>query len=92
MSKVLRYTVTAVLANILLAFLWLIPSNYAKNEDGLGWIIIGFIISGMALFIQLILGIIFAVGQNKKDLGKGLLLATGICLLIGLSVCGVMLF
>jgi hypothetical protein len=92
MNKVLKITIVSVLANIALAVLWIIPSNYAKNENGLGWFLFGFMISGAALFIQLLLGIIFAAGQVKKDMGKGLLLATGICLLIGLSYCGALMF
>ncbi len=92
MNNVLRTTFVVVLVNILLAALWLIPLNYAKDEDGLGWLIIGFIISGMAMFVQLIIGIVFAAGNHKKELGKGLLLATGICLVIGLSYCGAIMF
>jgi hypothetical protein len=55
----------------------------------------GFMLTGIVLLAQLITGIVFAAGNqknNKKEIGKGLLLATGICLLIGLSVCGSMLF
>lgn len=81
----------AIVANLALAAAWIVPSNYASNENALAWVILGFMVSGVALIMQLVLGIVFTAGNTKKETGKGLLLATGICLLIGLSYCGILM-
>lgn len=45
----------------------------------------------LALLGEIICGIAFTISETKRDLGKGMLIGVGITLLIGLSVCGILI-
>lgn len=77
------------LYNLLLAVVLFTPLFFMGNGDGaIGWLVLIFAAAVLSLFVQLIIGIVFAAGTEKKELGKAMLLCVGIFLLIGLSVCG----
>jgi len=88
MSKFVKTLLITIAANIGAGFLLCIPLFSAKGEDGLGWLLGAFAIMGFALLVQLIIGIAFVAGNSHKETGKGMLLAVGIILLVGLSICG----
>jgi hypothetical protein len=88
MSKFVKVLLIALAANIGTAALLCLPLLFAKGEDGLGWMLLAFFGMCLALLVQLIVGIVFAAGATRRETGKGLLVAVGILLLIGLSVCG----
>jgi hypothetical protein len=91
MNKIVKITLLTILVNVVVALLWIVPANYPNNENSLAWVLTGFTISGITLPEQVVVGIVFAAGNSKKEMGKGLLLATGICMLIGLSYCGALM-
>ncbi|MBS1564187.1 MAG: hypothetical protein JST39_07345 [Bacteroidetes bacterium] len=88
MSKFVKALLIVLLGNIALALVFVLPMFMAKGEDGLAWLVLGLVVMGLALLVQLILGIVFVAGQTKKEIGKALLVGTGLLLIIGLSVCG----
>jgi uncharacterized membrane protein (DUF485 family) len=88
MNKFGKYVLTALGLNFLsFVLLFIIILAFSGlNEDGLGALIIAFVIGVLSLLVQLIIALVYIVGE-KKELGKAMLLSTGIILLIGLSVC-----
>jgi len=88
MSKFVKTLLITIAANTGVAALLCIPIFNAKGEDGIGWLVGGLVILGLALLVQLVIGIAFVAGTQNKETGKGMLLAVGIILLIGLSICG----
>ena len=46
---------------------------------------------GLSLLGQLVVGIVYCTKPEKKQLGQGMLLGLGVFLLVGFSVCTVML-
>ena len=87
MSKFVKALLITLAANIGAAAILCAPILVSK-EDPTGWILLAFVIVGLALVIQFIMGIVFVAGNDRKETGKGMLLAVGIILLIGLSICG----
>ena len=88
MSKFVKTLLIVLGANIGAAVLLCLPILSAKGEDGLAWLVLAFIVVGLALLVQLVIGIVFAAGTSRRETGKGMLVGVGILLLIGLSVCG----
>jgi hypothetical protein len=58
----------------------------AGKGDG-EWILSAFLIIGLGLLIQLIVGLVMLVGEESKQTGKGMILAVGIILLVGFAIC-----
>lgn len=74
--------------NILGAGVLCLPFVFISDQNqALGWLLIAFIIIAIALFIELITGLIFIVDTRQKELGQAILLTVGVILLIGFSVC-----
>jgi hypothetical protein len=48
-------------------------------------------VPAVVLLAELVLGIVFAVSDKHSRIGAGILIGLGITLLIGLSVCGIMM-
>ncbi len=63
-----------------------------KNDGAIVWLFVLLVIGPLSLLTQLIIGIVWASGTRKKELGKGMLLAVGLFLLIGLLTCSPFLF
>ncbi|MBD0376157.1 MAG: hypothetical protein ICV51_11060 [Flavisolibacter sp.] len=88
MNKVVKYMLIAIGINIAAGLLLAAPFLFLTNQDWVvGWLVLSLLLGCLSLFIQFIVGIVFAVRENKKDIGKGMLLSIGVILLIGLSVC-----
>ncbi|MBD0279236.1 MAG: hypothetical protein ICV81_14945 [Flavisolibacter sp.] len=88
MNKVAKYMLIAIGLNIASGLLLAAPFLFLKNQDWVvGWLVLSLLLGCLSLFVQFIVGIVFAAGENKRDVGKGILLSVGVILLIGLSVC-----
>lgn len=87
MNKFAKYTLIAIASNILFSVLILIPAFTCQNGNCLGLVIIGFLLIGLSLLIQFIVGLFFLNSERKKVVGQALLLSAGIFLLIGSSLC-----
>ena len=88
MNKVLKYMLIAIGLNIVSGLLLAAPFLFLKNQDWVvGWLVLSLLLGCLSLFVQFIVGIVFANRESKKDIGKGMLLSVGIILLVGLSVC-----
>ncbi len=89
MKKTTKYALIVFGANVVLFLLLLAYASYGKNaEEGLMFLLF---FPVFILFCELVAGIAYAVGEKNKEIGSGLLIGLGITLLIGLSVCGVMI-
>jgi len=87
MSKFAKALLITLAANIGAAAILCVPILMSK-KDVLGWLLLAFVIMGIALVIQLIMGIVYVAGNDRKETGKAMLVAVGILLLIGFSICG----
>lgn len=76
--------------NILAALVLFAPLLILRYESQTNYLFFLLAIGPLSLIGQLIVGLVYAVGDKKKDLGKGMLLSVGFFLLVGLSVCGPM--
>ncbi|HRH60524.1 MAG TPA: hypothetical protein PL045_08135 [Chitinophagaceae bacterium] len=56
------------------------------------YIEVGFLIILLSLFVQFILGIVYALSSNKKKIGQGMLIGLGIFILVGFSICTIAVF
>lgn len=88
MNKLVKKTLIAIGLNLLLLFLFALPLINNRDGDALGPFLVMLMFFGLSLFVQLIVAIVFISGEKRKETGKAMLLALGILLLIGLSVCG----
>jgi hypothetical protein len=89
MNKVGRYALIVFSANVLLYILFIaITLMFGDNLDVALTVL--FLVPIIVLLGELICGIVFSVGQSKRELGQGLLIGVGATLLIGLSVCGIL--
>lgn len=86
MNNIFKYALIVFGINVIVyVFLIMITTAFGDNlEVALSLL---FLVPIIILLGELILGIIFAAGTKKKDLGKGMLIGCGITILIGLSVC-----
>lgn len=92
MSQRTRYILIIVGLNLFIGFLLFLLMTVAGSDslEKMAFILL-FIIPAM-LLLQLIAGIVLALGKRRKALGQALLLSIGAILLIGLSVCGAIAF
>lgn len=89
MSKVTKYALMIAGANLVVIFV-LVAATFSTTNLDLALTLM-FAVPAVVLGLELIVGIVFALGNSRKDLGGGLLIGVGITLLVGLSVCGIML-
>lgn len=89
MNKVGKYALIVFTINVV-AYVFLIMITVALGDNLEAALTLLFLVPIILLLAELILGIIFAVGQSKKALGQGMLIGLGVSLLIGLSVCGIL--
>ena len=89
MNKVTKYALIVTVTNLVVfALLVVFTINFGDELDVALVLLLFFPL--LMLVLELIVGIVYAVGESKKDIGAGLLIGCGLTLLIGLSVCGVM--
>jgi hypothetical protein len=88
MKKFTKDTLISIGLNFLSVILLLSPVYLNLANDSLSWAIGAFFILVLSLCIQLIVGLVFLVNENKKLIGQAMLLALGIIILIGFSICG----
>jgi hypothetical protein len=89
MNKVGKYALIIFSVNVL-TYILFIAITVAFGDNLEVALTMLFLIPIIMLLGELILGIIFAFSQSKKELGQGMLIGLGATLLIGLSVCGVL--
>ena len=87
MNKVVKYLLITLGINLGAATLLALPILSSKGEDGLVWLLLDAVVMGIALLVQLIVGIVWAAGSTKRQLGQAMLIAVGIVFVVGLSVC-----
>jgi hypothetical protein len=88
MNKFGKYVLRSLglnFASFVILFI-IVFSMSSSRGGGLEALIIGFFVGVFSLVIQLIVSLIFIIGE-KKELGKAMLLSIGIILLVGLSIC-----
>ena len=81
MKQAFKKTIIASL--IVYAFISL-AILFGGDRDAMSMIGLTGLILGLLFFF---FGLIFCIGKNSRDIGKGLLLSSGIIFLIGVSVC-----
>lgn len=94
-NRVFKLALKSVGYNLLGALLLASPLLFLmdnKNDGAIVWLLVLLVVGPLSLLTQLIIGIVWASGTRKKDLGKGMLLAVGLFLLIGLLTCSPFLF
>ncbi len=88
MKQLVKTSLIAILANLVFAGLFLIPffvSGVAERGDYFfRWLLL----HSLALLIQFVVALILIIQGKRRILGQGMLIASGIIVLIGLSVCG----
>jgi hypothetical protein len=89
MNNVIKYALISVGLNLLAGIVLFIPLTFAGG-DGYGYLFFLMAIGPLSLIGQLVVGLVYAAGDKKKELGQGMLLAVGFFLLVGLSICGPM--
>lgn len=89
MNRFYKYVMIVLGLNILSIFIFCLPVFFPHSGqyDALGWLVVGLILTAMSLFVQLILGLVYAGSEKKKELGQAMLLVVGIFTLIGFSLC-----
>jgi hypothetical protein len=94
-NRVYKLALKSVGYNLLGALLLASPLLFLKdnkNDGAIVWLFVLLVVGPLSLLTQLIMGIVWASGTRKKELGKGMLLAVGLFLLIGLLTCSPFLF
>jgi ABC-type transport system involved in multi-copper enzyme maturation permease subunit len=90
MNKVSRYALITFAANVVL-FVILIGITAAFNDNLDVALTLLLMVPILALLGEIICGIAFTISETKRDLGKGMLIGVGITVLIGFSVCGILI-
>jgi hypothetical protein len=85
MKNSIKYALLIAGGNILLLFILIGIANSLGDSEAAFITLLG--VPAILGLLELVLGIVFAAGETKKDLGAGLLIGLGITLLIGLSIC-----
>jgi hypothetical protein len=88
MSRVWRNAWIIFGLNIAVFFLCMVGTQLFADNLTVGLTLL-FLVPGLLIILQLILGVIFAVGNKREAIGKGMLIAVGLILLIGLSFCSI---
>jgi hypothetical protein len=78
----LKYIGYNLLAGLLLSSPLIFLIN-GKDDFLFGWLFVMLAAGPLSLLVQLIIGIVWAAGSKKKEMGKALLLTVGLFLLIG---------
>jgi hypothetical protein len=87
MNQFVKYLLIILASNIILFVIFFIPAFTTSGNDSLGPAIIAFLLIGLSLLVQLIVGLVFLNQESKREMGQAMLLSAGIFLLIGFSVC-----
>jgi hypothetical protein len=87
MNQFVKYLLIILASNIILFVIFFIPAFTTSGNDSLGPAIIAFLLIGLSLLVQLIVGLVFLNQESKREMGQVMLLSAGIFLLIGFSVC-----
>jgi hypothetical protein len=89
MGPLTRLTLICFGLNLLAGAVLATPLFFLRTGDaGIYWGMALLVIAALSLLTQLVIGIVLVVQQRRRILGQAMLLAVGILLLIGLSVCG----
>lgn len=88
MNRVFKYALAVAGFNLLLFLVMLGISLLAGDDLDVGLTLV-FFIPLLALLLELVFGIVYITGGAKKHLGGGLLIGSGISMLITLSGCGI---
>jgi hypothetical protein len=88
MSRVWRYAWIIFGLNIAAFFLCVVVAYLFPENLTLGLTFL-FLIPGVLIVLQLIMGVIFMAGTKRETLGRGMLMAVGFIMLIGLSFYGI---
>ena len=92
MSNLTKIVLISLGLNIALGLLVSLPLAFINDSDtSIGWAITILAIAALSLIVQLIIGIVLAVGNSNREIGKGMLISVGIILVIGLSVCSALI-
>ena len=88
MSRVWRYAWIIFGLNIAAFFLCVVVTQLFADNLTVGLTFL-FLVPGLLIILQLILGVILTVGSKRDAVGKGMLIAVGLIMLIGLSFCSI---
>lgn len=92
MSPRTRLTLICFGLNLLAGAVLCTPFLFLQTGDaGIYWGMALLVFACLSLLVQMIIGIVFVTQPRRRLLGQSMLLAVGIILLIGLSVCGTIL-
>jgi len=87
MNKFSKYTILAILLNVVFIILLVSPVYLGLTKDALSALIFAFAIAVISICIQFIVGLTFLQNEKRKPLGQAMLMAIGIMVLIGFSLC-----
>jgi hypothetical protein len=87
MNRFIKYLLIILASNIILFIIFFIPAFTSSGKDSLGPALMGLLLIGLSLLVQLIVGSVFLGKENKREIGQAMLLSAGIFLLIGFSIC-----
>lgn len=73
--------------NFLAGVIGLLPFIFLGDDGIITWGLILIVIAALSLFIQLIVGGVYASRAEGKEKGQGMLLSVGLIFLIGVAVC-----
>ena len=90
MTNITKYCIQIFGWNLIVMIL--LGVSYFLYSDSGTWLLSSFAIYTIFLFIQLLVGLGLALSQNSREWGKAMLIAAGIILLIGFSICTTMMF
>ena len=88
MNNIFKYAMIVFLSNVVVYVIFIMITTAFGDDLDVALTLLLFV-PIIVLLAELIFGIVFAAGQTKKDLGKGLLIGCGVTILIGLSICGI---
>lgn len=89
MNRVTTYALMTFGINVaILILLIMVTVAFGDNLEVALWLLL--MVPIVVILAEIILGLVFAMGQRRKELGQGILLGCGATLLIGLSVCGIL--
>jgi hypothetical protein len=92
MNQLVKYTLIVIAANLLFAALLLIPFFLSRGEEQAAYFFLWFFVHGIAMVVQFVTALVFIINKTRTKLGQAVLIALGILLLVGLGVCGGLVF
>jgi heme/copper-type cytochrome/quinol oxidase subunit 4 len=87
MNKFVKYLLIILGLDVILAILAFSFVALCFNRSSSGVLEFGFYVILICFVIQIITGLVFLANEEKRDIGKALLLSLGIIILIGYSIC-----